>query len=458
MSQDRFFHHKHGWGKIIQTRYNGLEIYVEFENGYKQWYKVIDNSGDTSFYSPPQKIVRVISDYQSGPQFRQRHMIEAFRLGIVPYDAVEDFTFGRDKEIKRINEWLSSNNESTLFIVGEYGTGKTHLLHYTISHALRTGYAVAWVELDPNESPFHKPKRVYQQLAKNFQYLTFDGEIKGFRDFVKTVVDKGGFSDHVYFSFVRKFQNGYPSHLDELWSWLEAAEPKSFKPFFEHRKGPRLVFPGLYDFSKAANIYCYLLSSLGWAAKSKLGLKGLVLVFDEAEIVSLSNSIHQDSMARNFLKALIRTANDDQDLEGDPLEAGLSYCIMGEGHKIPFLYKKPSGLKLLFAFTSLDWNYMTFYQQSYQQGRWVWHAVKQPIDEEFTNIPTINLSPLSKQTLRRIVEKICGIYMDAYSQSNEILADKVLKKIPLDRKSPRLFVKSVVEALDLLRFYPDQET
>ncbi len=63
-------------------------------------------------------------------RFKSRRMVEAFRLGIVPYDCVSDFIFGRAEEIQILTDWLDQPDSNAMLTVGEYGTGKTHLLHY----------------------------------------------------------------------------------------------------------------------------------------------------------------------------------------------------------------------------------------------------------------------------------------------------------------------------------------
>ncbi len=107
------------------------------------------------------------------------------------YDCVEDFTFGRQEESKELMNWLNSNNENVLLLVGEYGTGKTHLLNYAYWRALQEGFAVAYVAMDPNEVPFHKPKRVYSHLIHTFRYYSKESkQNKRFRDFLREAADR----------------------------------------------------------------------------------------------------------------------------------------------------------------------------------------------------------------------------------------------------------------------------
>ena len=192
--------------------------------------------------------------------------------------------------------------------------------------------------------------------------------------------------------------------------------------------------PGLYPYYKAASIYCYLLSALGWAAKEILGLKGFLLIFDEAETVDRYDNLYQVDKSQNFLKALIRTANNDAHLSGPPREAGLDYCRVGIGPSILFLYKQLSGLKLLFALTPID--RLKGFPELQQAER-------------------IDLQPLTESVKQALFQNIFLLYKRSY---NGLKADLPLDMIgavfqQVTRRSEltRLFVKGSVEVLDLIR-------
>lgn len=434
MTTKEVVHPRYGRGVVLQRRHKGFELLVEFD-GVRRWVR-IDELREAELLPPAPRFPPAP---EPDEHFKSRRMIEAFRLGIVPYDCVEDFTFGREQEVKQIAQWLSSQSEQsgTMLVVGEYGSGKTHLLHYALGRALQEGYAVSWVEMDPNEAPFHKPKRVYKQLIQNMRYPLGGTSVGNFRDFLKRALSLGALKDHEYFKRIMGHE------FDEtLWEWIEAREP-SIRPWSFYNWTYNSL-PGLYDYSTAANIYCYLLSALGWAAREVMSLKGLLLVFDEAETVEMNYYSYQAERSRNFLRALIRTADNEPALQEKPWNSGLDYCGVGVGPRIPFLYEEVSGLKLLFAFTSLDWNYYYSWTDGYYS--------KTPYIPEIERIPKSELEPLSEKALRQVFEHICLLYDSAYDYLEEDVTIDAIFNILNQSIQTRLFVKGAVEILDIARF------
>ena len=145
------------------------------------------------------------------------------------------------------------------------------------------------------------------------------------------------------------------------------------------------------------------------------------------------------------MKSLIRTVDGDRKLLRSPSRSGLEFCRKGIGQDTPFLYKIPSGLKLLFAFTSVDWNY-----------EYAWDEIeiyrRVPKIEEIDIAPKISLESLTKSALKEVFERICRIYNSAYDFLEDALTiDEIFQRVTLESGRTRLFVKGAVEALDLAR-------
>ena len=224
-----------------------------------------------------------ITNQCTSDNFSERLLIEAMRMGIVPDECVSLFTVGRDSEVSLLKGWLTSPTEMGQTIVGSYGTGKTHLLRYFYQYALKNGYAVSFVEVDPMESPFSKPKSIYNRVVETLRWVS-NGKILGFRDLVSKGLSLKIFQDHPYFGHM----GGNVS--EPMWQWIEA-QTRSLRP-------PKHVWvdrehPALYPYTTTANIYTYLISSLSWLTRHpSIGLNGLLVIFDEAESVWWQSGVY----------------------------------------------------------------------------------------------------------------------------------------------------------------------
>lgn len=422
-------HRIYGRGRIQKSRFGGFELYVKFEDGIERWVRrdEIRFLSETPILIKHKSSELVLSD----EQFKARQIIEALRWGIVPHKYVEEFTFGRKEEIREIKNWLDNSNDGSLAIIGEYGVGKTHLLEDIYSFALNNNWAVSIVELDPNEAPFYRPRVIYQKIISSFRFKQKNGD---FREFLRQIANSPYFyelEDHKYLSIIiDKIKDGTDD--EDMWEWIEG-EPTYFSP-------------PMYDKSTCANIYCYLLSGIGWAAKNILKMRGLLILFDEAESVeSYWYSSYQNNKVWNFLKGLILMAGDDKKLlkevqEGrfnkQPIKGvrgnytDLQYCGYNQ---LPFIWRIPCSVKIIFAFTP------------------IFDQIQNLYGEPLNTIRRLELEHLDKQVLTEILKSIIRLYKIAY---NFEYNNDFSNYIPVEKTKE--FVKGVIEALDLKRHNLDK--
>ena len=386
-----------------------------------------------------------VSSRSDDETHESRVIIEALRLGGVPHEMVEQFTAGRDEELQRIQEWLASN-EGCLLIDGDYGVGKSHILELTASHALHDGWVVARVEMDPQETPFHKPKQLYQKIVKSLEYYS-DGRIRDFKDFMTFVVESPYSSKvqtletHPYFAtFIQNWRSDTGN--EDLWSWIIGDSGLT-----------RGFFPRLLDYQSATNIYCNLLSGLGWIAKNILDLKGFLILIDEAESIDKSfYSAYQHKSAVNTLNGLILMANVKQSLVRESSQENAIDYLIGKGHfghysglrypgdkrhQFPYLWKKDPNIKIAFAFVPEFFESLGFAPD-------LTPAVKE--------IPSLKIESLSRVDHAFLLKRITDIYQEAYHFTPQ---KNVFNLLP--QQKTRIFVKAAVEALDLMRFHPDKD-
>ena len=422
-------HAVYGIGEVQQTRFGGFEISARFEDGILRWIRQDELeflSG--SIPAPNARIAGSVEPILPEERFRAREIIEALRLGIVSHGQVDEFTFGRDYAITQINEWLNVPGSGPLIVSGEYGVGKTHLLDYAYSSALKRNWAVALVALDPGELPLHKPKAIYEAIVRSFKFRTHNG---GFREFLREIAASPEWhelQEHEYIgAVIEKIRTGEDDEY--IYEWIE---------------GESTHKPQMYNYSTCGNIYCYILSGIAWAAKNILGLDGFLILFDEAESVdSFWHTSYQNNKSWNFLSGLALAGSDDSvSLKEVSMNkfykhslykgwwgyySDLQYC----GHlRLPFTWRVPCNLKILFAFTP---------------------------DDEMFEIEPLNIARkfeiggIGMEYFENISEKIISLYDLAYNFQAD---SRVFEYVPQD--NTRRFIKGLVEALDLTRFHPDK--
>lgn len=228
---------------------------------------------------------------------------------------------------------------------------------------------------------------------------------------------------------------GTTQESEWLWNWIEGRE--SF------------YGPTLYDHGTAANVYCNILSGIGWAASLILRLKGLAVIMDEAESVDPGWYYgYQVEKGFNLICGLMLVAGNDIRLGCEPInikdQPGIGTWFGKETDliyhgltKVRYCFKFPSFLKVAFAFTP------TY------------------IVDRLRRLPTrilcLRLEPLSGKSLRKVFKHICLLYDSSYgfpqSDSDIQSCFEVIKA--KSRTGTRSFIKGSVEILDLRRFHPD---
>lgn len=421
-----------GEGEILDTRWRGTELLVQFQSGLRLWL-------------PTQRVRLLVRIDEALPdaaqpsfttidQIQASRMIEAFRLGIVPHQDVESFTFGRENQVNTIEEALGglSRGKGDVYMVeGEYGTGKTHLLEYVHHRALARGMATSLVQFDPCDVSPHRPKRVYREIVHNLRYIQADSE-HGFRDLLRKATQLD-LSDHVFFGpMLAKLKRTDAGQVQSevLWQWVEGESTKEYatelKSPYRVKGGQRI--PALYDFSTAADFYCNIISGISYISR-QLGLRGLVLLIDEAETVTHLWDIIYLTKSVNFMDGLVRTAQNDPDLKRVS-----DRMIHNQVKPVPYIYRDPSML-LVFATTPSPYDYAYIKLANRIKHR-------------------IELEPLSDKALVDAFSSMVMIYHRAYPgfELSELEQKRVLRDASRRNvEGIRLFIKFSVEALDVAR-------
>lgn len=405
-------HSKYGKGEVVNERYFGYEYYILFENGIKRWVRFDE-------IEIIEELEHLKDNYKDDHKtnLHESYIIEALRLGIVPGRFLREITYGREKEIEKIKDWLFNENRKSFFIIyGNYGSGKTHLANYIESLALEDGFATSFIEIDSNESSFSKPKLIYKKFVSSLKCY-YNKRIIRFRDIIREAIKGGYLKDNKYFRYLYSFDN-----YEEFWEWLEARD--SGKPYMLKSYDT----PSLLNYFTSLNVYCYLISSVCWIICNVLKLKGLLIIFDEAENI---NRGYDEQINKNFifidaLDYLTKNYSILTNIEGS-MKLGLPFPKNSpKSALVPYVYRLPFNLKIIFTFT---------------------HMI-----QRFESSPYVELEKLSPEALRRVFWKIWDIYKRVYKVEGVQWQKDILEYLINNSGYNRKFIKGTVEAFDLIRF------
>ena len=422
MNNDKIVVHPiFGEGIVLATRWDGAETRVQFRSGLRLWL-------------PARWLKSLAIEHVSLNQISSKRLLEAFRLGVVPHQDIEYFTFGRGYEISEIKlnlDNLKQGKGGVYLIEGVYGSGKTHLMEYAHHLSLKHGLVTTYCELSTQETPLYRPKRVYRELIYNLRYIK-NGNEYSFRDLLREAIDLN-IPDHCFLTPVlKRLKDIDDSNVknEVFWQWIEGESTKDYAtdPLspFRVRGGSRI--PALYDFSTAADFYSYILTGLSYLI-NKIGLGGLVIIFDEVEIITHTWDYIEYDRGLNFLEGLIRAALDNEELKQID-----NKLLHNKVRPTPYIYKEPH-IFLILATTPV-------------------HSLRSL--ETITNLieKKIYLRKFSKVEIEVIYENLLEVYKCAYpgfvidGPQKENIYNAALKK---SSGELREYIKFTVEAFDWVR-------
>ncbi len=412
------FHNIFGTGVVLEARWNGIESRVKFRSGLCLWL-------------PTKWLKEVHIQEKELDRISSRRLVEAFRLGVVPHQDIELFTFGREYEIELFQRALDNlkNGIGGVFLIeGEYGSGKTHLAEFLRHLSLKQGFATGYCELHILETPPYRPKKIYHEIVYSLRYIK-DGCERGYRDLLR---EASGIDlpDHCFFTPVIKkikdMMEEENSHSEVFWQWIEGESTKDYaidrdSPF-RVRGGQQI--PALYDYSTAADFYNYILSGLSYIAY-KLGLGGLVLIIDEFEVINHIWDYHFQERGKAFLEGLIRVALNDEEMRKID-----RHMLHNQVRPTPYAYKQSNILLLLATTPSED--------------DWVTRFIRNKII----------LRRFSRAELESLFDNLLKIYKTAFS---EFMIEQKLQSRILNTafkkfsNELRMFIKYSIEAFDQVR-------
>ncbi len=496
MPNSTVYHPDHGRGEIVTYRRGGRVAIVDFASRPMPTHVQVRELDVDDDGSAADARRQAVDDLLAGEtRFEgsratdeSSRVLEAMRLGVVPDEGVDVYTVGRDVEVSQAEADLGRTKReggAVRAFLGDYGTGKTHLLQLARKRALDQGFLTARVVLDPRETPPSHPKRVFRELTKTLAYPdrpnavdpglaplmeqaledpavleAFDVGESGSQ---KQRLDRGM---HLYLTpalaYLRAFDADEPDDVvgdlpDELgpardyversrgliYEWLEGHQTISNTDLDARLKHVRGSFPKLYslmDFRPWARIYGYLLSGLATLARA-VGYSGLTVLVDEAERYALLSSENRD-FATYVFKALSFAAvgSSHVPFTRQQLEDLGGWGILKD---LPPRYDPNPGLYTVFAMTP------------HEEGLDTLRRAIRPGDIS-------ELRSFDHRDYAELAAKVCDFYASAHPDW-EMTESMVTRSTSLledcrDRGwigNPRQAMKFLVDFLDIVRHDPD---
>ncbi len=519
----RVIHPEHGRGEVVTLRRGGRVAIVDFESRpmpthvhLKECRDVGDSEEANDQESSTAESTPSMRDVMStGPEVEgtretstARLTLEAMRLGVVPSSNLDVYTVGRDVEMGLVEADLErfparddghgSDNDCVGAVrawLGEYGTGKTHLLELIRQRALDRGFLVARVVLDPRETKPNHPKRIYRELIRDLTYPERPSDAEpGLRPLLTQAIESPDALEafdvagdgsrrerleqkgmHLYLTPALRYAQllfdeegqtalredvadrlqdrevlepftpeGYLDHARALLlDWLEGRPTMSTTEINDEHLAPLHGMPHLYslmDYRPWSRIYGYLLSGVSALAR-RVGYRGLVVLVDEAERYALLSKENR-RYATYVMKALSTAAVGSRRV---PFESVELEELGGWGiqQDLPPRYENGSGLYSVFAMTPDE----------------------QGVDSLSTAVPPEKIDELEAfddHDYRRLASKVSDFYASAHPdwKLTERLVSRVTNLMEKARRSgqignPRAAMKFVVEVLDLARHLPE---
>jgi len=351
--------------------------------------------------------------------------VEALRIGVSNRYVAKYVSYGRRNQIREIESSIrDSDRGSCQIVVGGYGMGKSHICEIVANRLLDSGYAVAKLEMGASSGRAENPHAVLASIGRSLS-VRIDGQIvRGNTDLAlllrasQPVKESWRWDYEIRNNLMKKYpgETGVIQRLGELrQAYREEARESRYL-----RRLPTLL-DDIPSTMTAANLAVAEVNKAAHVLRP-LGIKGVVLLFDEAERSNWAYSNYRTDRALTLMTGFAcAAANKKTDrLKHYRNETYYRY--------VP---KSPSRIHAVYWFTH-EWG--------------VARSLKTRIRLNPINLP--DLDPRIKRRIRKGIEEL---YSAAYSCEVNLSkwAERTIEKG--DSEDIRRFVRRTVAALDYMR-------
>lgn len=354
-----------------------------------------------------------------------RAALEAMRAGVVNRAVVRHATYGRDAELNQLLDGFSrSPAGSTQVLVGQYGSGKSHLCELLASAAEEKGYAVVRLEMGSSSSPAEHPRSLVAAIPRSFA-VQIDGRRYAGRDDLAVLLralHPGGLHFTAERELLGKLYREIPgrANLALRFDRLRRAIPSCWAAQGAEHLPDLPLHYSIPDSMTAVN---YAANRINWLAHElrHAGVPGLVLILDEAERAQWSTSNYRIERAVDVMLGLALVASNKD-------TSRLKHYL---NQRYPaYLSQAPSYLHAVFAFTH-QWGLC---------GRICAAAGVVPMD----------VSPFDQRSVEGLVGNIYALYKDAYGSKVRFPPHEIVQMVRVAAVSDgtREMVRRSVAAMD----------
>jgi len=350
---------------------------------------------------------------------RERAAIRRLRAGVVPSWALERLSVAYEQIKKVVDQSLervlAQKQIGPVFVEGEWGVGKTHLLSYVQASARTLGVPCALINLDASSSALNYPQRFYATIAER---LSLE-EHHGLKAIVTHIVCDQRTRPLVY-AFSKSPESG---DLSYALSVLCHSALSGEEAVAEEQNSWNILLGLDLNWSTYGYKRRDALARISALARmfGATGLGGLVVLFDEAETVDQLWNIRSRLTAYTTIGSMCQSA-------------GL-WAIFGITER--FNQTLAEDIRRLaqerfFVEQNAHW-FLTRWQK--------------------TSFDIVTPPSIDRALARMVAERVAKLYRDAYQVDlNEVHFDQVVAEWASNPiRNPRRLIRSIVERMDRAR-------
>jgi hypothetical protein len=337
---------------------------------------------------------------------------------VVPFWRFEDLSVGYDNVKETVAVALADlqhNRAEPLFVRGEWGTGKSHLLSFIRASASSNGFVSARIDLNSRSAPLNHPQRFLPSLTDDLR----SHDCRGLRALLYKALEdpearrrivayarSGAAADLQWplCSLIYAYESGERVELDNhyVWRLLQGADLS----WSDHVSKREKALARL----QAISLLC-----------RTMGCKGLILLFDEAETIDQLWNIRSRMSAYSVARRLCRMLG--------------IWCVFGITRR--FERTVDADWVRLPNVENVQADAATFLGD--------WHAGR---------MRRVEPPPIDANSARSLVRAIIALYDSAYQGAS--LDERTIERCLTDwrrnpTRNPRLLVRLLIHSLDAHR-------